>query len=205
MATKPRKRAAAKSKAVKAVAAAEGIAPAAPSRGKGRPPGSKNRAGKKASIKKAVANAKAPIESLTIGFSFDDIRASNLENLVRQEKEVRHVLSAIRKAKAAFGKLSSKSFSIDGSSIKGGVRKPKKRGPKKGFKRGGVTKKQLIINYMNEVGTPVKSGDLIEELYKRSGERNRPSFRQSMFTTLSQIYKSGELVKDGEGVVRLRD
>ena len=201
MATKQNSRKAAKSTAKKAVAASAGADPAALPRRKGRPVGSKNRVIKKSAVKKAVANAKAPIESLSIGFSFDDIRASNLDNLVRQEKEVKHVLSAIRKAKAVFGKLSARSFSIDGASISGGTRKPKKRGPKKGFKRGGVTKKQSIINYMHEVGTPVRSGDLIAELFKRSGEKNRTSFRQSMFTTLSQIYKSGELVKDNDGVI----
>ncbi len=203
MATKQNSGKAGKKATVKEVAATAGVLPAAPARRKGRPVGSKNRKVTKAAVKRAVANAKAPIESLSIGFSFDDIRASNLENLVRQEKEVQHVLTAIRKAKLAFGKLSAKSFSMEGASITGGTRKPKKRGPKKGFKRGGVTKKQSIINYMNEIGTPVKSGDLIAELFKRSGERNRTSFRQSMFTTLSQIYKSGELVKDSEGVISL--
>jgi len=203
MATKQNSGKAGKSAAKKVVSAFAGSDPAAPARRKGRPVGSKNRIIKKSAVKKAVANAKAPIESLSIGFSFDDIRASNLDNLVRQEKEVKHVLSAIRKAKAAFGKLSAKSFALDSASISGGARKAKKRGPKKGFKRGGITKKQSIINYMNEVGGPVKSGDLIAELFKRSGERNRQSFRQSMFTTLSQIYKTGDLVKDSEGVISI--
>jgi len=68
-----------------------------------------------------------------------------------------------------------------------------------------MTKKQMIIQYVTEAGQPVKSGDIVRSLFAASGEKDKKSFTQSMFTTLSQIYKSGELVKDADGNVSLNN
>lgn len=183
-------------------------AEAAAPRRRGRPAGSKNAVVKGKRISKAAANraanlAKQPIESLTVDFTFDDIRVTNLENLNRQEYEVKEVLKAIQRAKAAFSKLSFKSLALDSASIASPRTRKKKRGPKKGSKRTGLTKKQQIIQYVSAAGSPVKSGEIVRALYEASGEKDKKSFTQSMFTTLSQIYKSGELVKDAEGMVSL--
>lgn len=202
------KKPAARTKAAAAPVAVEAEATAP--RRRGRPAGSKNAVVKGKRISKAAANraanaAKQPIESLTVDFTFDDIRVTNLENLTRQEAEVKEVLKAIQRAKAAFGKLAFKSLTLDNVSISAPRTRKKKRGPKKGSKRGGMTKKQMIIQYVTEAGQPVKSGDIVRSLFAASGEKDKKSFTQSMFTTLSQIYKSGELVKDADGNVSLNN
>lgn len=188
---------------------AEAVSTDTPRR-RGRPVGSKNAVvnGKrisKAAVNRAANAAKQPIESLTVDFTFDDIRVTNLENLNRQEAEVKEVLKAIQRAKLAFSKLAFKSLALDSVSISSPRTRKKKRGPKKGSKRSGLTKKQQIIQYVTEAGQSVKSGDIVRALFEASGEKDKKSFTQSMFTTLSQIYKSGELVKDADGNVSLNN
>lgn len=200
---------AARTKATEATLAADAENTVIAPRRRGRPAGSTNTAGKGKRISKAAANraakiAKEPIESLTVDFTFDDIRATNLENLNRQEVEVKEVLKAIQRAKAAFSKLTFKTLALDSASIANPRTRKKKRGPKKGSTRGGMTKKQMIIQYVTDAGQSVKSGDIVRALFAASGEKDQKSFTQSMFTTLSQIYKSGELVKDAEGNVSLK-
>jgi hypothetical protein len=202
------KKPAARTKAAAAPVAVEAEATAP--RRRGRPVGSKNSVVKGKRISKAAANraantAKQPIESLTVDFTFDDIRVTNLENLTRQEAEVKEVLKAIQRAKTAFGKLAFKSLTLDSVSISSPRTRKKKRGPKKGSKRSGMTKKQQIIQYVTEAGQSVKSGEIVRALFEASGEKDKKSFTQSMFTTLSQIYKSGELVKDADGNVSLNN
>jgi hypothetical protein len=193
-----------------AAPAAEAISTDAAPRRRGRPVGSKNAVVNGKRISKAAANraanaAKQPIESLTVDFTFDDIRVTNLENLNRQEAEVKEVLKAIQRAKTAFSKLAFKSLALDSVSIAAPRTRKKKRGPKKGSKRSGLTKKQQIIQYVTDAGQSVKSGDIVRALFEASGEKDKKSFTQSMFTTLSQIYKSGELVKDADGNVSLNN
>jgi hypothetical protein len=91
------------------------------------------------------------------------------------------------------------------------VKPPARRGrpPKSTQKRGGrprkgqPTKKTMIIDYMKGLGKSIKSGDLIAALYANSGESDKKRFYQGIYTTLTQIYKSGELKKSKDGVITL--
>ena len=84
--------------------------------------------------------------------------------------------------------------------------------PKKStlFRKGGgrrrageLTKKDIIIQYMTTAPKPLSSSDLIHELFIQSGERDKKKFSQGIYTTLTQIYKSGELKKDPEGMISI--
>lgn len=68
-----------------------------------------------------------------------------------------------------------------------------------GRKRAGeLTKRDIIVNFMKEVKTPMTSKELITALFAKSGEKDIKRFSQGVYTTLTQIYKGGELVnKDG--------
>jgi len=68
-----------------------------------------------------------------------------------------------------------------------------------GRKRAGeLTKRDIIVNYMKEVKTSMTSKELITALFAKSGEKDLKRFSQGIYTTLTQIYKGGELVnKDG--------
>lgn len=68
-----------------------------------------------------------------------------------------------------------------------------------GRKRAGeLTKRDIIVNFMKEVKTPMTSKELITALFAKSGEKDIKRFSQGVYTTLTQIYKVGELVnKDG--------
>jgi len=201
---------AARAKKIDAAAAPTPVAetPEVPKRRRGRPPGSTSGTLKGKRITKAAASrasqiAKQPVDSLRVSFNFDEVRAANLENLERQEAEVKEVLKAIQKAKTAFGKLNFAELLLNDSPIATG-RRSKKRGPKRGYKRGGLTKREQIIKYVTDNGGgPIKSGEIVRALFEASGESDKKSFTQSMFTTLSQIYKSGELKKDDAGNVSL--
>ena len=51
---------------------------------------------------------------------------------------------------------------------------------------------------MKEVKNPMTSKELISNLFEKSGEKDLKRFSQGVYTTLTQIYKSGELInKDG--------
>lgn len=84
------------------------------------------------------------------------------------------------------------------------------RPPKNAKKRGGrprkgqPTKKSMILDFMKSAPKTVKSSELISALYANSGETDKKRFYQGMYTTLTQIYKSGELkkVKDGISLVK---
>lgn len=91
----------------------------------------------------------------------------------------------------------------------GSTKTPARRGrPPKSRRRGGrprkgePTKKSIILDFMREHGGPIKSGDLITALFDRSGEFDKKRFAQGIYTTLTQIYKSGEL-KNKDGVISL--
>jgi hypothetical protein len=80
------------------------------------------------------------------------------------------------------------------------------RPPKNAKKRGGrprkgqPTKKSMILEYMQTAPKTVKSADLIAALFAKSGESDKKRFYQGMYTTLTQIYKSGELKKVKDGI-----
>jgi len=65
-------------------------------------------------------------------------------------------------------------------------------------KAGEPTRRDIIVNYVTELGQPIKSGDLIQALFEKSGQKDKKRFSQGIYTTLTQIYKTGALVnKDG--------
>jgi hypothetical protein len=80
------------------------------------------------------------------------------------------------------------------------------RPPKAAKKRGGrprkgqPTKKSMILDFMKTAPKTVKSADLIGALFAKSGESDKKRFYQGMYTTLTQIYKSGELKKVKDGI-----
>ena len=80
------------------------------------------------------------------------------------------------------------------------------RPPKNAVKRGGrprkgqPTKKSMILDYMKTAPKTVKSADLIAALFAKSGETDKKRFYQGMYTTLTQIYKSGLLKKVKDGI-----
>lgn len=88
------------------------------------------------------------------------------------------------------------------------VKPPARRGrpPKNVKKRGGrprkgqPTKKSMILDYMKTAPKTVKSSDLIAAIFAKSGETDKKRFYQGMYTTLTQIYKSGELKKVKDGI-----
>ena len=58
---------------------------------------------------------------------------------------------------------------------------------------------------MFEQNRPMASGELITALFLQSGERDKKRFSQGIYTTLTQIYKSGELKKDAQGIITLNN
>jgi hypothetical protein len=44
---------------------------------------------------------------------------------------------------------------------------------------------------------------LISALFERSGERDKKRFSQGIYTTLTQMYKVGSLVKDAAGMISI--
>lgn len=72
-----------------------------------------------------------------------------------------------------------------------------------GRKRAGeLTKRDIIINYMKEVNKPMTSKELISALFAKSGEKDLKRFSQGVYTTLTQIYKGGEL-SNKDGLIQL--
>jgi len=72
-----------------------------------------------------------------------------------------------------------------------------------GRKRAGeLTKRDIVINYMKEYKKPISSKDLIANLFAQSGEKDLKRFSQGIYTTLTQIYKRGDL-KNIDGIIQL--
>ncbi len=69
-------------------------------------------------------------------------------------------------------------------------------------KAGEMTKRDLIINFMIDNKKPISSKGLIEGLFEQSGEKDLKKFSQGIYTTLTQVYKRGELV-NRDGLIRL--
>ena len=69
-------------------------------------------------------------------------------------------------------------------------------------KPGEMTKRDLIINFMIDYKKPISSKGLIEGLFDKTEEKDLKKFSQGIYTTLTQIYKRGELVNN-DGLIRL--
>jgi len=70
-------------------------------------------------------------------------------------------------------------------------------------KAGELTKKDIIINYMRTITAPITSKELITNLFLQSGEKDQKRYAQGIYTTLTQIYKTGELRNNG-GFIELK-
>jgi len=81
---------------------------------------------------------------------------------------------------------------VKGESKRGGGRK----------KAGELTKKDVILNFMRNFNSEISSKELIKHLFLLSGERDAKRYSQGIYTTLTQIYKTGELMNNG-GVITL--
>ena len=89
------------------------------------------------------------------------------------------------------------------SAVKRG--RPAKGEPRKGGgrkKAGELTKKDIILNYMRNFNNEISSKELINQLFLVSGESDAKRYAQGIYTTLTQIYKTGELINNG-GVITL--
>jgi hypothetical protein len=84
-----------------------------------------------------------------------------------------------------------------GRPVKG---EPRKGGGRK--KAGELTKKDIILSYMRTFNKEITSKELIKQLFLLSGESDAKRYSQGIYTTLTQIYKSGELMNNG-GVITL--
>jgi hypothetical protein len=84
-----------------------------------------------------------------------------------------------------------------GRPVKG---EPRKGGGRK--KAGELTKKDIILNFMRNFNNEITSKELIKQLFLLSGESDAKRYSQGIYTTLTQIYKTGELLNNG-GVITL--
>ncbi len=196
---------------------------------RGRKPGSKNKVKSKRSSKSAPhlgAFAFLEKEIQALSNSLKKATAKAQKEIEKIEKKNAKVIDGI-KAKATKSintwKERAKEYRKKSMTVGKGKRgrKPKavervvgKPGrPKKSvFKRGGgrrkageLTKKDIIVNFMREQNKPMASGELITALFLQSGERDKKRFSQGIYTTLTQIYKSGELKKDAQGIISLNN
>ncbi len=67
-------------------------------------------------------------------------------------------------------------------------------------KAGEPTRRDIIVEYVSALSQPIKSGDLIQALFEKSGQKDKKRFSQGIYTTLTQIYKSGDL-KNENGMI----
>ena len=80
------------------------------------------------------------------------------------------------------------------------VGEPRRGGGRK--KAGELTKKDIILNFMRNFNNEITSKELIKQLFLLSGESDAKRYSQGIYTTLTQIYKTGELLNNG-GVITL--
>jgi hypothetical protein len=113
-------------------------------------------------------------------------------------KEYRKKLTVTGNKKGRVGRPASKPLAPKG---KRGRPAKSELGQRRGGGRkraGELTKKDIIMNFMKEVNKPMTSKELITGLFAKSGEKDMKRFSQGVYTTLTQIYKGGELInKDG--------
>jgi hypothetical protein len=75
------------------------------------------------------------------------------------------------------------------------VGEPRRGGGRK--KEGELTKKDIILNFMRNFNNEITSKELIKQLFLLSGESDAKRYSQGIYTTLTQIYKTGELLNNG--------
>ena len=193
---------------------------------RGRKPGSKNkvkskRTSKKVSYLSAFSILEQEILSLSNAVKKATAKAEKeIEKLEKkQSREIEKVKAKAAKSLALW-KARAKANLKKGKTTTGRRGRPAKpkaekeavrrgRPPKAGYRKGGgrrkageLTKRDIILNYVKEINQPIANGALILALYERSGERDKKRFSQGMYTTLTQMYKAGLLVKDN-GIVSL--
>ena len=193
---------------------------------RGRKPGSKNkvkskRTSKKVSYLSAFSILEQEILSLSNAVKKATAKAEKeIEKL--EKKQSREIEKVKAKAAKSLALWKARDFAAvkkgqTSTGRRGRPAKPKaekeavRRGrpPKAGYRKGGgrrkageLTKRDIILNYVKEINQPIATGALILALYERSGERDKKRFSQGMYTTLTQMYKAGLLVKDN-GIVSL--
>jgi hypothetical protein len=195
---------------------------------RGRKPGSKNkvkskRASKKVAYLSAFSFLEQEIQSLSNALKKATAQAEKeIEKLEKkQAKDIEKVRATAAKsltlwkdrAKKNRLKALSKGIGKRGRPAKPQVEKVagrRGRPPKTGYRKGGgrrkageLTKRDVILNYIAELSHAILSGDLISALFERSGERDKKRFSQGIYTTLTQMYKAGSLVKDSAGMISI--
>ena len=194
---------------------------------RGRKPGSKNkvkskRASKKVAYLSAFSFLEQEIQSLSNALKKATAQAEKeIEKLEKKQvKDIEKVRATAAKsltlwkdrAKKNRLKALSKGTGKRGRPAKPQVEKVagrRGRPPKTGYRKGGrrkageLTKRDVILNYIAELSHAISSGDLISALFERSGERDKKRFSQGIYTTLTQMYKAGSLVKDSAGMISI--
>lgn len=203
----------------------DSVAAALPKK-RGRKPGSKNKVKSKRTTKKvSYLSAFSILEQEILALSNAVKKATakaekEIEKLEKkQSREIEKVKEKASKSLALW-KARAKANLKKGKTTTGRRGRPAKpkaekeaarrgRPPKAGYRKGGgrrkageLTKRDVILNYVKEVNQPIATGALIAALYERSGERDKKRFSQGMYTTLTQMYKAGLLLKDN-GIVTL--
>jgi len=142
-------------------------------------------------LKKAKAAAEKQIAK---------VEAKAAKNLLKAEtKTAKKVEKLKKRMKAKRGRKPGRPAAVKPAARRG---RPPKNAQKRGRRprKGQPTKKSIILDYMKTAPKPVKSADLIAALFSKSGESDKKRFYQGMYTTLTQIYKSGELKKVKDGI-----
>ncbi len=195
---------------------------------RGRKPGSKNKVKSKKTSKKVAylsvfSLLEQEIQSLSNALTKAKAQAEKeIEKLEKkQAKDLEKLKAAAAKslslwkdrAKKNRLKAMSKGTGKRGRPAKPQIEKvagPRGRPPKTGYRKGGgrrkageLTKRDVILNYIAELSHAISSRDLISALFERSGERDKKRFSQGIYTTLTQMYKAGSLVKDGAGMISI--
>ncbi|GDX50024.1 hypothetical protein LBMAG26_08830 [Bacteroidota bacterium] len=195
---------------------------------RGRKPGSKNKVKSKKTSKKVAylsvfSLLEQEIQSLSNALKKATVQAEKeIEKLEKkQAKDIEKVKADASKslilwknrAKKNRLKAMSSGTGKRGRPAKPQVEKvagPRGRPPKTGYRKGGgrrkageLTKRDVILNYIAELSHAISSRDLISVLFERSGERDKKRFSQGIYTTLTQMYKAGSLVKDVAGMISI--
>ena len=191
---------------------------------RGRKPGSKNKVKSKRSADKGNHNAvfqalEKEVENLMVAIQkAQALAAKELEKI--EAKNKKEIEKAKDKANLSIklwknrAKDYRQKLTTGGSGIKRSVGRPAKLVTKPAGKRGRpansegrkgggrkkageLTKKDIILNYMRTLTAPITSKDLIANLFLQSGEKDQKRYAQGIYTTLTQIYKTGELRNNG--------
>ena len=190
---------------------------------RGRKPGSKNKKPSQRGVSAfqvALQALEKDMERMQKGLSaaYGLAEKEFAKKLARAEKQFKKDLAKAEasvflwKAKAMTFKSAAKEA---GKARRGRPRKevaevaPRRRGrpaksplrPGAGRRKAGEpTRRDIIVEHVNGLSEPIKSGDLIQALFEKSGQKDKKRFSQGIYTTLTQIYKSGDL-KNENGMI----